>query len=231
MKRPDGARSVARLSKAAAFVGLLLLGMLGVGASPAGAVTSHYTLMTQQLAQGVQLRCADVDYAAAQGLIDPVEVRWMSAAGVKCPNEQYEVMLALGTRGQLACADVQWNAENGLVNWNQAAGLLWRVPSCELTKYAFLVALAAQGGINCVDVDWHVNVGLISPVQGGWLKSSLASQGRPCPVAPPPPPPPPGPAFSDGMHVVGSQIAPGRYVASVNTSCYWKRVRGFSGAL
>ncbi|MEA3216035.1 MAG: hypothetical protein QOJ19_2191 [Acidimicrobiia bacterium] len=180
MKPPQGTPSVARRFKAAACVGLLLLGMLGLGASSAGAATSHYTLMTQQLAQGVQLRCADVDYAAAQGLIDPVEVRWLSAAGVKCPNEQYEVMLALGTKGQLACADVQWNAANGLVNWNQAAGLLWRVPGCELTKYAFLVALAAQGGIGCVDVDWHQNVGLISAEQAGWLKASLGNQGRYC---------------------------------------------------
>jgi hypothetical protein len=136
--------------------------------------------MTQQLSRGVRLSCADVDYAAAQGMIEPVEIRWLSAAGVKCPNEQYEVMLALGTKGQLACADIEWNALNGLVNWNQAAGLLWRVPGCQLTKYAFLVTLAAQGGVDCPDIDWHQNVGLISPAQAVWLKTSLGAQGKFC---------------------------------------------------
>src|SRR5579859_1275925 len=71
---------------AVASVGLVLLGLLGFVASPAGAASNHYLLMTQQLGRGVPLGCADVDYAAAQGLIDPVEVRWLSAAGVKCPN-------------------------------------------------------------------------------------------------------------------------------------------------
>jgi hypothetical protein len=224
------ARRPARLLLATSCVGLLLLGLLNLATAPAGAASGHYTLMTQQLARGVPLRCADVDYAAAQALVEPVEVRWLSAAGVKCPNEQYEVMLALGSKGQLACPDVEWNSINGLVNWSQAAGLLWRVPGCVLTKYAFLVALSAQREISCVDVDWHVNVGLISPEQAGWLKAALASQGRPCPVVVPPPPPP-GPPFSDGTHLVGNQIAPGRYIATGTAGCYWERLRGFSGSL
>jgi hypothetical protein len=174
--------SRARCAFSIGAIALLLLGLLGLTAVPAGAASGHYMLMTQQLARGVLLRCADVDYAAAQGLIEPVEIRWLSAAGVKCPNEQYEVMLALGTKGQLGCPDIEWNALNGLINWNQAAGLLWRVPGCELTKYAFLVTLSAQGGIGCADINWYENVGLISAGQSYWLKLSLLNQGRYCEI-------------------------------------------------
>jgi hypothetical protein len=45
------------------------------------------------------------------------------------------------------------------------------------------------------------------------------------------PPPPPAVAFRDGTFRVGADIAPGTYRASSPTSCYWARLRGFSGDL
>ena len=40
--------------------------------------------------------------------------------------------------------------------------------------------------------------------------------------------------FGPGVHVVGTDIAPGRYTAMVpadSTGCYWERLDGFSGEL
>jgi hypothetical protein len=39
-------------------------------------------------------------------------------------------------------------------------------------------------------------------------------------------------SFGEGVYAVGSQIAPGRYVANATgtSSCYWERTSGFSGA-
>lgn len=45
------------------------------------------------------------------------------------------------------------------------------------------------------------------------------------------PPPPPAVAFADGTFVVGTQIQAGTYQASSSSSCYWARLRGFSGGL
>jgi hypothetical protein len=45
------------------------------------------------------------------------------------------------------------------------------------------------------------------------------------------PPPPPQVAFTDGTYRVGIDIQPGTYQASSPTSCYWARLRGFSGGL
>lgn len=45
------------------------------------------------------------------------------------------------------------------------------------------------------------------------------------------PPPPPAVAFTDGTWRVGVDIAPGTYQASSTSSCYWARLRGFSGGL
>jgi hypothetical protein len=36
--------------------------------------------------------------------------------------------------------------------------------------------------------------------------------------------------FGDGTHVVGQTVPAGRYVTSGSGSCYWERLRGFSGA-
>jgi hypothetical protein len=38
--------------------------------------------------------------------------------------------------------------------------------------------------------------------------------------------------FTDGTHVVGHDVPPGRYVTTTPTSgCYWERTKGFSGSL
>jgi hypothetical protein len=52
-------------------------------------------------------------------------------------------------------------------------------------------------------------------------------------VQSPPPPPPPGPktTFPDGTYRVNTDIAPATYQAAggESGSCYWERLRGFSG--
>jgi hypothetical protein len=45
------------------------------------------------------------------------------------------------------------------------------------------------------------------------------------------PTPPTVVAFPDGTYRVGVDIQPGTYQASSPTSCYWARLRGFSGGL
>jgi hypothetical protein len=39
----------------------------------------------------------------------------------------------------------------------------------------------------------------------------------------------PGQPFGPGQYVVGAEIGPGRYSAPGSESCYWERVRSFSG--
>jgi hypothetical protein len=50
-------------------------------------------------------------------------------------------------------------------------------------------------------------------------------------VVPPPPPPPPPTIVTlrPGTLIVGTNVAPGRYVANARDGCYWERLRGFSG--
>jgi hypothetical protein len=45
----------------------------------------------------------------------------------------------------------------------------------------------------------------------------------------PPTTPPPLPGFAEGIHLVGSEIQPGRYIASGFGFCYWERLSGLSG--
>jgi hypothetical protein len=62
-------------------------------------------------------------WAAQQGLILPVEVRWVNEMGLYCPDarlpsedvlsNQYVVMLALAAKSQLSFADVEWNSGEG----------------------------------------------------------------------------------------------------------------------
>ena len=40
----------------------------------------------------------------------------------------------------------------------------------------------------------------------------------------------PGGSFSDGTHLVGSEIEPGRYQASETAGCTWRRLGGFDGS-
>ena len=51
------------------------------------------------------------------------------------------------------------------------------------------------------------------------------------PAAPTTPPTttPPLPGFEEGIHLVGSEIQPGRYIATGFQFCYWERLSGLSG--
>jgi len=51
-------------------------------------------------------------------------------------------------------------------------------------------------------------------------------------VVPPPPPPPPPTIVTlrPGTLIVGTNVAPGRYVANASDGCYWERLSGFSGS-
>lgn len=52
----------------------------------------------------------------------------------------------------------------------------------------------------------------------------------PAPAPAPAPLPAPAPVvLRPGTLVVGSNVAPGRYVANARSGCYWERLRGFSG--
>ena len=52
-------------------------------------------------------------------------------------------------------------------------------------------------------------------------------------ISPPPstspPTTPPLPGFAEGIHLVGSEIQPGRYIATGFEFCYWERLSGLSG--
>lgn len=51
--------------------------------------------------------------------------------------------------------------------------------------------------------------------------------------APPTPTPPGGPsaAFGPGIHLVGTEIAAGRYFSDPRSNCYWQRLSGLGGTL
>jgi hypothetical protein len=148
-------------------------------AAKAGA-TPHYDLLAWLASQG-QATCADVRWAAGVGLIEPVEVRWLNAAGVHCPDhsagregapsDQYVVMLALNARGQLTCADLEWNASRGYLTWTALVNL-WH-PSCRLTNYARMVPLMWSGLLGCHDVAWHAERGFITPPQAAYLNVTV----------------------------------------------------------
>ena len=49
--------------------------------------------------------------------------------------------------------------------------------------------------------------------------------------APPTTPPPTIPGFDDGTFLIGSDVQPGRYIATQLESCYWARLKDASGSL
>ena len=124
----------------------------------------------------------------------------------------------MASRGQLACQDVEWNSAYGRINYGEAFGLWERIPGCKLSTYARLVALSTSNMVQCSDILWHRNVRLISVAQFGWLRAGLVAKGLNC-----------GEPFGTGLKFVNSDIAPGRYVSTRNTSCYWERLSGFGG--
>jgi hypothetical protein len=182
-------------------------------ASPVGAATPHYERMVQQKQGGLAIGCADLRWAAAQGIIDPVEVHWLADAGISCRNKQYIIMLVLGTRQQLICADVQWNADNGFLNSDEAADLLFRVPGCRLSQYGRLVTLLDQE-LGCGDVNWHADQGLVSGEQAGWLRAALNARNIAC--AAPAPPPPTAPPAPSGAVTVPFPVRSGAFCAAAD---------------
>jgi hypothetical protein len=51
------------------------------------------------------------------------------------------------------------------------------------------------------------------------------------PPTPPTTPPPTIPGFDDGTFLIGSDVQPGRYIATQLESCYWARLKDASGSL
>lgn len=165
--------------------GSLLIGEFGTGrvrevvnaASAAGG--SQYVAIAVRKQSGLPVGCNDVNWAAQQGLIAPVEVRWLSGAGVKCPDatvsaegvpsEQYVVMLALASIGQLTCADIQWNAAYGFLTWSAMINLATPASGCSVSPYAKMVTLRASNRLSCADIDWNVRNGVITTLEYGWL--------------------------------------------------------------
>lgn len=213
-----------RKNVAAGFILSLLIALLVLPNGAAGAVSPHYERMANQKLAGVALGCADLRYAAAHALIDPVEVHWLDDLGIRCPNKQYVIMLVLGERGQLSCADVEWNAAYGRLNRDEAADLLYRVPGCVLSQYARLVSIATGEGLSCTDVNWHADQGLVSPEQAGWLRAALVAHGVAC--APPSPPPPTAPPAPTNASVVAFRVTPGAFCATADAGKYGYTVDG-----
>ncbi len=104
--------------------------VMGVAATPQG------DLLAQLHRQGAAVGCADVVWAAAQGLIGPGEVVELAALGLDCPNTRYVVMLAMAAGGTLTCTDVSWHADRAVIDPDQATSLR--------------AAMAARG-TTCVD--------------------------------------------------------------------------------
>ena len=172
-----------RPTRAVALAVVVAVAALVVRALPALGVTAHYTLLNELEATGSGVGCVDVAWAAGQGLVDPVEVRWLAENGVGCPDgtvereavqsEQYVVMAALAARGQLSCADVEWNAHYGYLSSTGLANLRGIVPGCTVSTYASLVALMASGRLACADVYWHYFNATIDKGEAYWLVQGL----------------------------------------------------------
>jgi hypothetical protein len=58
---------------------------------------------------------------------------------------------------------------------------------------------------------------------------TVAATTIPPPPSTSPPTTPPLPGFAEGIHLVGSEIQPGRYIATGFEFCYWERLSGLSG--
>ena len=158
--------------------------------------SAHYLLLAEAKQAGRPVGCVDVHWAAQQGLLAPVEVRWLGELGLRCPDgtvawelvpsEQYVVMLAMAVRGQLTCADVEWNAANAQLTWSAAINLLGSVPGCALSPYANMVTLGASGRLGCGDISWNHAAGFITEAQATWLAQAIGC--GPGTVSPPLPP-------------------------------------------
>jgi hypothetical protein len=59
--------------------------------------------------------------------------------------------------------------------------------------------------------------------------ATVAATTVPPPPSTSPPTTPPLPGFAEGIHLVGSEIQPGRYIATGFEFCYWERLSGLSG--
>jgi hypothetical protein len=100
------------------------------------------------------------------------------------------------------------------------------------------VAIARIGadGTVCYVNSHHSSVHLIADHLGTITAASYApatSSGAPTrsiDTRPPPPPPPPA-TYAPGQYVVGSELAPGRYVMDADAGCYWERQSGFGGGI
>lgn len=164
---------------AALIVGVVML----LGLPTAAAETPQYTTIVQQKLSAGHVGCVDVAWAAGQGLIQPVEVRWLDGLGINCPDDtvtregvpsdQYVVMLALATHHQLTCADIEWNAAYGYLTWSAAINLTGLVGGCTLSRYASMVTLLSSGRLTCEDVDWNLNNGFITSAEAGWLRAPI----------------------------------------------------------
>jgi hypothetical protein len=109
-----------------------------VATTLAAASTPQGDLLAELHRQGASVGCADLVWAAAQGLIGPGEVVELAAQGLACANTQYVVMLAMAAGGTLTCTDVTWHADRALIDADQAGSLR--------------TAMAARGA-PCVDPD------------------------------------------------------------------------------
>jgi hypothetical protein len=149
-------------------------------AAPAAASTAHYDALRGALSAGEPLGCADVLWAAGEGLVTAAEVRALEAAGLACPDTRFVAMLALAERGQLSCEDLEWHAARGLLDHGQAARLREPMPSCTLSTFAFLYTVLASRALGCADVEWHAVQGGISWVQAAQLRGALEPTGADC---------------------------------------------------
>jgi hypothetical protein len=160
-------------------------------------------------------------WAAQQGLILAVEVRWLNEIGLHCPDarvpsedalsDQYVVMLALAAKGQLSCADVEWNSANGLLTWRGAINLAGVAGGCQLSVYAKMVTLLESQTLTCDDIEWNRTQQLISDTHAAWLRSPILCS-PPAGLTGPPAPPSPllGPGPGPGPNAYYSNCAEAR---------------------
>ena len=78
---------------------------------------------------------------------------------------------------------------------------------------------------------------LVLAIVGCGGDSSTGPSGTPTPGPSPAPAPAPAPApgtsaaFGPGIHLVGTEIAAGRYFSDPRSNCYWQRLSGLGGTL
>ena len=146
----------ARLAAAAVATTVLAL------AAPAAA-TPQFDVIADRVVDGQEVACADVAWAAGQGLVEPDEVVRLEAMGVRCPDDsvnrervpstQYVVLTARAANGSLECADVERAAVHGSLSETAAGSLLAAVPGCTLSLLAGLVSGRVSGRSTCADIE------------------------------------------------------------------------------